>query len=181
MKTVIVRIAFVFLVKTWTRSSQVTIFVWGRPSLSSIHQTGSYWITERKDNNRRKEGVKADGLFLPSNVHMKATILVLYQRRQLYNCAACYKSENSYRLVMEKCQVLWKFIWACYSNVRETGDTFGGGKFLNCWSAFLLVVCSKTPSVTEATERRILGLMNDELACVCVCVCVCVWKKAVVD
>lgn len=130
MKTVVVWIPFVLRVKTWTRSSQVTIFVWGRPSLSSVHQTGSYWITEHKDNNRRKEGVKADSLFFPSNVHMKATILVFYKRRQLYNCAACYKSENSYRLVMEKCQVLWKFVWACYSNVRETGDIFRGDHFV---------------------------------------------------
>jgi hypothetical protein len=114
MKTVVVKIPFVLHVKTWTRSSQVTIFVCGRPSLSTVHRTGSYWSTERKDNNRRKEGVKADGLFPPSNVHMKATILVFYQRRQLYNCAACYKSEKSYRLLMEKCQVLWKFIWARY-------------------------------------------------------------------
>jgi hypothetical protein len=61
---------------------------------------------------------------------MKATILAFYQSRQLYNCAACYKSEKSYRLLMEKCQVLWKFIGACYSNVREIGDTFGGGHFV---------------------------------------------------
>ena len=129
-KTVVVRIPFVLRVKTWTRSSQVTIFVWGRPSLSSVHRTGSYWITERKDDNGRKEGLKADGLFLPSNVHMKATILVFYQRRQLYNFATCYKSEKSHRLLMEKCQVFWKFIRACYSNVREIGDTFGGGHFV---------------------------------------------------
>jgi hypothetical protein len=45
--------------------------------------------------------------------------------------------------------------------------------FRNCWSAFLLVVCWRTPSLTEAKERRILGLMNDELVCVCVCICVC--------
>ena len=134
-----------------------------------------------------KRRSKAGGLLLPSNVHMKATILVLYQRRQLYNCTARNKSEKSHRLLMEKCQVLWKFIKACYSNVREMGDTFAGKSFRNCWSVFLLVVCSTTPSVTEAKERRILGLMNDELVCVCVCVCVwwvCVrarvWKKAVV-
>jgi hypothetical protein len=55
-------------------------------------------ITERKDNNRRKEGVKAGRLFRPSNVHMKATILVFYQRRELYNCAARYKYEKSHSL-----------------------------------------------------------------------------------
>jgi hypothetical protein len=64
-----------------------------------------YRITGRTDNNGRKDGVKAGGLFLLSNVHTKATILVFYQRRQLYNSAACNKYKKFYRLLMEKCHV----------------------------------------------------------------------------
>lgn len=111
IKTVVVRVPFVLHMRAWAQILQVTIFVWGRPSLSSVHRTGSCWITVRTDNNRRKDGVKAGGLFLLSNVHMKATILVLYQRRQLNNSAACYKSEKSYRLLMEKCQFFFFFFW----------------------------------------------------------------------